>query len=487
MKKVVIAIIITLFSNTLSLAQQEKSSEITKRIETYLNEFEKLGFAGTILIEIEGHKVLSKGYGFRNLELKEKNTPNTIFDIGSVTKQFTAAAILKLEMQGKLSISDTITKYFQNIPVDKSTITIHDLLRHQSGLLSNVGEDYDPITETAFLDSLMISPLQFKNGSDFSYSNIGYSLLALIIEKVSGQTYEQYLYENLWKPSGMEVTGYSRPNFDTVLIAMGYGKNNTIWGKPTHKKWNGNVPYLHLLGNGGILSTTEDLFKWHESLMTENILSKEAKYKLYHPLIRANENNNAIYAYGWDVSRTNRNTFRVWHNGTNNIFYADVMRFIDEKTTLILMSNKTFRGTDQLNFEIAKIIFEKNYQPTIPKPDNEVNQRFSQEIIEIIVNKGLEEAKLYYKTRPSNTDVLEYLLNRKGYELLSQNKNDEAIGVFTMNCIANPNSFNAFDSLGEAYMNKGDKISAIKNYEKSLQLDPTNGNAVEMIKKMKQQ
>ncbi|MBK9320125.1 MAG: tetratricopeptide repeat protein [Bacteroidetes bacterium] len=258
-------------------------------------------------------------------------------------------------------------------------------------------------------------------------------------------------------------------------------------GKPTQKKWNGNVPYLHLLGNGGILSTTEDLFKWHESLMTENILSKEAKYKLYHPLIRANENNNAIYAYGWDVSRTNRNTFRVWHNGTNNIFYADVMRFIDEKTTLILMSNKTFRGTDQLNFEIAKIIFEKNYQPTIPKPDNEVNQRFSQEIIEIIVNKGLEEAKLYYKTRPSNTDVLEYLLNRKGYELLSQNKNDEAIGVFAMNCIANPNSFNAFDSLGEAYMNKGDKISAIKNYEKSLQLDPTNGNAVEMIKKMKQQ
>ncbi|MBK6364712.1 MAG: beta-lactamase family protein [Saprospiraceae bacterium] len=183
-----------------------------------------------MLVELNGNKVISKGYGYRNAELKEKNTPNTIFDIGSLTKQFTAAAILKLEMQGKLSTSDTITKYFQNVPVDKSTITIHDLLRHQSGLQSNVGEDYDPITETAFLDSLMISPLQFKIGSDFSYSNIGYSLLALIIEKVSGQTYEQYLYEKLWKPSGMEVTGYSRPNFNTVLIAMGYGKNYTIWG-----------------------------------------------------------------------------------------------------------------------------------------------------------------------------------------------------------------------------------------------------------------
>ncbi|MGB5242919.1 MAG: serine hydrolase, partial [Lutimonas sp.] len=442
--------------------------------------------SGTVLVELNGNKVISKGYGYRNAELKEKNTPNTIFDIGSLTKQFTAVAILKLEMQGKLSTSDTITKYFQNVPVDKSTITIHDLLRHQSGLQSNVGEDYDPITEIAFLDSLMISPLQFKIGSDFSYSNIGYSMLALIIEKVSGQTYEQYLYENLWKPSGMEETGYSRPNFDTALIAIGYGKNNSIWGKPTDKKWNESSPYLHLLGNGGILSTTEDLFKWHKSLMTENILSKEVKEKLYHPIIRANENNNAIYAYGWDVSRTNRNTFRVWHNGTNNIFYADFMRFIEENTTLILMSNKTFRGTDQITFEIAKIIFEKNYNPTIPKPDNETNQKFTQEIIEIILNKGIEEAKLGYNKRPSETDVLEYLLNRKGYDQLSENKFDDAIGIFTLNCIAYPNSYNAYDSLGEAYMSKGDKISAIKNYEKSLQLDPTNQNAEEMIKKLKQ-
>lgn len=476
----------TLVFNTMSFAQLKNYSEITKRIETYLSEFEKVGFAGTILVELNKNKVISKAYGFRNVELKEKNTPNTIFDIGSLTKQFTAAAILKLEMQGKLNTSDTITKYFQNVPVDKSTITIHDLLRHQSGLQSNVGEDYEPITESAFMDTLMISPLQFKMGSDFSYSNIGYSLLALIIAKVSGQTFEQYLYENLWKPSGMETTGYSRPNFDDDLIAIGYGKNNMIWGKPTEKKWNGNAPYLHLLGNGGILSTSEDLFKWHKSLMTENILSKEAKEKLYHPLIRSNENNKSIYAYGWDVSKTHRNTFRVWHNGTNNIFYADLMRFIDENITLILLSNKAFRGTDQINFELAKIIFEQKYKPTIPKFDNETNQNFTQEIIEIILKKGLKEAKLKYKMRPSNTDVLEYLLIRNGYEELSQNKFDEAIWIFTMNCIANPKSFNAYDSLGEAYMNKGDKISAIKNYEKSLQLDPTNENAAEMIKKMKQ-
>jgi CubicO group peptidase (beta-lactamase class C family) len=485
MKKISIVIVMTFFFYAISFAQKKNEHKLSKRIENYLTEFEKNGFAGTVLVELDGKIVISKGYGFRNLELNEKNTPNTIFDIGSLTKQFTSAAILKLEMQGKLTTSDTITKYFKNVPIDKSTITIHDLLRHQSGLEGEVGKDYEPISDQDFIETVMKSILKFKVGSDYSYSNIGYSLLALIIEKVTGQTYEQYLYENLWIPSGMETTGYSRPNFDADLIAIGYGKNYMNWGRPTEKKWDGKAPYRHLLGNGGILSTSEDMFKWHKSLLTENILSKEAKGKLYHPSIRANENSNAIYAYGWDVSKTNRNTFRVWHNGTNNIFYSDFMRFIDEKTTLILMSNKTFRGTDQLNFEIAKIIFEKKYIPTIPKPDNETNQNFSQEIIEIILNKGLEVAKLKYKKRPSKTDVLEYLLIRKGYEQLAQNKYDEAIGIFTMNCIANPNSYNAFDSLGEAYMNNGDKISAIKNYEKSLQLDPTNGNAEEMIKKLK--
>ncbi|MBL0340059.1 MAG: serine hydrolase [Bacteroidetes bacterium] len=486
MKKSLIAVLMTLLFYTTSFAQLNNVSEKTKRIESYLSELEKDDFYGTVLVEINGNKVISKGYGFRNVELKENNTPNTIFDIGSLTKQFTAAAILKLELQGKLSTSDSLSKYFQNVPVDKSTITIHDLLRHQSGLQSNVGGDYEPISETAFIDSLMISPLQFKIGSDFSYSNIGYSLLALIIEKVSEQTYEQYLYENLWKPSEMEQTGYSRPNFDNDLIAVGYDKNREIWGKPIEKKWNGKAPFLHLLGNGGILSTSEDMFKWHKSLMTENIFSKAAKEKLYHPSIRANENSRAIYAYGWDVFRTNRNTFRIWHNGTNNIFYADCMRFIDENTTLILMSNKSFRGVDQLNLEITKILFEENYQPTIPIPYNETNQKFSQDIIEVILTKGLEQAKITYKARPAKTAILEDVLNRKGYEQLSDNKFDEAIGIFTMNCIAYPSSFNAFDSLGEAYMSKGDKISAIKNYETSLKLDPTNENAEEMIKKLKQ-
>jgi len=191
----ILLLLLALFSFTISFSQQKNASQINNKIVTYLAELEKVGFSGTVLVELEGQKTISRGYGFRNLELKERNTANTIFDIGSLTKQFTASAILKLEMQGKLSASDTITKYFQNVTIDKSTITIHDLLRHQSGLQNNIGGDYDSISETDFLNTLMKSPLRFKTGTNFSYSNVGYSLLALIIEKVSEQTYEQFLYE----------------------------------------------------------------------------------------------------------------------------------------------------------------------------------------------------------------------------------------------------------------------------------------------------
>ncbi|MBK8472560.1 MAG: beta-lactamase family protein [Sphingobacteriales bacterium] len=195
---------------------------------------------------IERRKAISKGYGFSDVEKANQNSPNTIFDIGSITKQFTAAAILKLEMQGKLSIDDKISKYFGGLPLDKQQISIHDLLRHQSGLISNVGRDFEKISEKEFLDKVFNSELQFPVGSSFSYSNIGYSLLAVIVEKTSNQSYEIFIYENLCKPSQMEMTGYTRPAFDNNLIAVGYERDNKLWGKPTDKEWDTSSPYWHL-------------------------------------------------------------------------------------------------------------------------------------------------------------------------------------------------------------------------------------------------
>jgi CubicO group peptidase (beta-lactamase class C family) len=455
-----------------------------KNVEGYLEKLEKIGYSGSVLIALNGKPVISRGYGYSDRERKIRNSPKTIADIGSITKQFTAAAILKLEMQGKLSTDDKITKYFRNVPPDKYDITIHQLLRHSAGLRGGVGGDYEKISEAEFVERVLTSPLRFPVGTRFSYSNVGYSLLALIIEKVSGQSYERYLHENLWKPAGMEMTGYTRPSFNKDLIAAGY-RNDERWGKPTEKESAGDAPYLHLKGNGGILSTTEDLMKWDRALLTDKILSKEAKEKYFHPVLRKDETVKSYYAYGWDVSKTDRNTTRIWHNGSNRVFYADFYRYIDEGVTIILMTNSWQNSFTDTGRVISKIIFDPNYEPVIPIADNAANRAFTDAAIKLTLEKGLNAATESFQKRDKKLDLLEPVINAKGYDLIKEKKLKEAIEVFKLNVFAFPRSANAFDSLGEVYLEAGDEKAAVENYEKSLLLDPENENAREILKRLK--
>lgn len=465
----------------------QKNGELCplQKVETYLSQMEEVGFTGVVLIELDEQPKLSKGYGLRDKQKQLKNSPETIFDIGSITKQFTAAAILKLEMQEKLSVHDKLLKFFPNIPPDKKDISIHDLLRHQSGLIRNVGNDYEKISEVDFLNKVFSSELQSEPGSEFSYSNIGYSLLALIIERVSNHSYESYLYKHLWEPLRMESTGYTRPDFDLELIAMGHTKDQPNWGKPTDKEWDTMAPYLHLKGNGGILSTTEDLYKWHRSMFTEQVLSKEAKHKMVFPEIRPEETRNSYYAYGWDVSQTNRNTIQVWHNGSNNVFYADFLRYPDEGVAVIMLSNSSHPNFDQLGFEIAKIIFNPNYKPYIPATDNEENRKFTNAIIKTIEESGLEKAKEVYSSRNRSQHLLEFLMRKEGFNCLDKQQPETALLIFEMNVFANPASAKALQGLAEGYMETGKTEAALKYFNESLRINSDNPFANEMVKKLK--
>jgi CubicO group peptidase (beta-lactamase class C family) len=472
-----------LFVNTI-FGQANKENDVIKRIDNYLSKLENIGFDGSVLVELNGEKRISKGFGFTNKAEKIKNSPTTVFDIGSITKQFTAAALLKLEMQGKLSTDDKITKYFENVPTDKSNITIHDILRHQSGLQSDVGNDYGKISQSEFLDTVMNSKLDFAVGTKYSYSNIGYSLLAMIIEKVTSQTYESYLYENLWKPAQMEMTGYSRPQFDKNKIAIGYEKDNTIWGKPTDKAWDKSSPYWHLKGNGGILSTTEDLYKWHKALMTDLVLSKDAKQKLYHPTLRTGETENSYYAYGWNVSQTNRNTTQVEHSGTNLIFFADFLRYIDENITVIMLSNKSHPSFNNICFEISRIIFNSKFIPEIQQIDNAENRGFTNRIITTIEEFGLEKAKEAYNKRKKNEHLLEFLMRNEGFDYLGNNKPDIAVQIFEMDVFIYPKSAKALQGLGEGYSETGKIELALKYLKESLIINPDNPFVNRLIKKL---
>ena len=457
--------------------------ETVATVRAYLDTLEHEGFSGAVLVEFQGKVVISEGYGYSDVRNKRKNSTRTVFDIGSITKQFTAAAIMKLEMEGKVSTEDMLPKYFKNVPADKYDITIHQLLRHSSGLKSNVGGDYEKITKAAFLDSLMRSPLRFQPGSAFSYSNIGYSLLGMIIEKASGMPYEKFLYDNLWHPAGMEQTGYKRPSFNDDLIAVGYRNDDRTWGKPTEKQWDADGPFWHLKGNGGVLSTAEDLFKWNQALLTDRILSESAKAKMYHPRLRNGEDSTSYYAYGWDVHKTPRNTTAYWHNGSNGIFYADFYRLIDDSTTVIILTNKS-NGFQRTGREVVRSLFPPAYTPVVPIADNERNRSFTDLVIEITIQQGAEAGANELAKANKGQRLLEDRVNRKGYELLQGGKAKQAISIFWINVQAFPESANTYDSLGEAYLTASDTTLAIENYRKSLALDPENQNAAEVLQRL---
>lgn len=328
--------------------------------DKYLTSITPFGFSGAFLVAKSGEVILNKGYGMAIREKNIRNTALTVFSIGSLTKQFTAAAILKMEMQHKLNTNNHISKYIANVPVDKDSMSIHHLLTHTAGVINYTGEDYEVADRDETIKKILDSSLLFSPGKRFEYSNAGYSLLAAVIELVSGQPYEEYLNENLFKPAGMTFTGYRIPNWDERVVAnwyVGETNNETPLEKP--------YPYWNLLGNGGILSTTEDMYKWYLALKNDFILSADAKNKLFTPFLRN-------YAYGWNVSKTEHGTL-IQHDGGSDLGNsADFKWFVDSDMVIVLFCNQSY-GEAPLSLyvraKIEKLAFGEHVTlpPAIPE------------------------------------------------------------------------------------------------------------------------
>jgi len=203
--------------------------------------------------------------------------------------------------------------------------------------------------------------LEFQPGEGYDYSNVGYSLLAMVIEEVSGKSYEEYLQENLFNPSGMNQTGYLIPDWDDKNFAIGYRKEKR-WGS-VYEHFKTSGPSWHLKGNGGIHSTAEDMVKWHNALMGNTILSEDAKNKMYTAHVREG-NSDVFYGYGYTIRRPyDDQKLLVKHNGGNGIFFADYLRFIDDNLVIFLATNAVDSKFDYFGFEIADIINIKDYMP----------------------------------------------------------------------------------------------------------------------------
>ncbi|MCP4724719.1 MAG: beta-lactamase family protein [bacterium] len=333
------------------------NGEIGEKIDKHMTNIEERGYSGAILVASKGEIIIAKGYGYANRENKVPFQTSSAFDIGSITKQFTGAAILKLEMMGRLSVSDKITKYFENVPDDKNIITIHQLLTHSAGFPDGFGFDYSKITRDEYISLAFSKELLFNPGESYRYSNAGFSLLAAIIEIVTENSYEKFIIDQLFKPAGMNFTGYSLPEWKIDQVVHGY-RGDDYFGQPNKKNWDDDGPWWHLRGNGGILSTIHDMYKWHLALDGEDILSGEAKMKYYTPHVLEGPGADTHYGYGWVIATSSRGKKVYMHNGGNPYFANDCYRYVEDDVFVYITSNNGAMSAIEQSVYILRMIFE---------------------------------------------------------------------------------------------------------------------------------
>jgi CubicO group peptidase (beta-lactamase class C family) len=320
-----------------------------EKLDDLMAGFGKEGYSGAVLVAQNGRIILQKGYGLADRERKIQNTPSTLFHVASVGKIFTAAAVLRLEMQGKLKTSDLISKYLGEFPKEKSGATIHHLLTHTAGLAVD-GAALDYSSRKAFVQSVKDTPIESKPGEKYRYTSAGYVVLAAIVEEVSGQPFETYLQKNLFHPAGLNSTGFAwEARFDKSPVAVGYVGNNLEELKPTPRVsdvWGNRGP-------GNLITTVGDLYKWIQALRKNKVLSEEAKKKMFTAYAHVNE------GYGWHVLKTVRGTTMVRRGGGRPDFESEVQWYIDENTVIIFTVNNDLNFRRRVAPAIEQAIWQK--------------------------------------------------------------------------------------------------------------------------------
>lgn len=477
-----IILIFTMVGSIFTGCTSRNTDLIPEQIESLMNTYNDIGqFDGSVLVA-DGEGVIFKGgFGLSNREWETFNDPETKFRIGSVTKQFTAALILKLAEEGLLDLDQMISDYQPDFRQDiGGKVSIHHLLTHTSGIsLPDFSmEEYDSIFQkeltTEQILQLSSGDLLFEPGSKFRYSSAGYMILGAIIEEITSKTYAESLKDYILCPLDMNDTGVD--NYEDILPkrASGYQTNYGL----------GNARFKYMpssFSSGSLYSTVEDMHKWFSGLCSGKLLKKESVELIFSKHIVSHR---GFYGYGWfidDRKISDALIPLVFHAGDVNGFSAIIMGNPSNGQVVILLSNQ--EGTHY--YDIAYNLFNIINNTEVSSPlkyvadllreaayteGKELMQRVYQEICDI----GID-----------NFNADENELIELGYDLQFKNKFYESVEVLKINTILHPDSYNAFDCLGEAYYNIMEIDLAILSYEESLRLNPENDNANRMIQKLK--
>lgn len=326
---------------------------VNPRIDEYLQaEMKAQRIPGVSLAVIKnGQIILAKGYGFANVEHQVPVKPETIFQSGSMGKQFTATAVMMLMEDGKLALDDKINKFFTNTPESWSNITIRHLLTHTSGMTDYpAGFDFRrDYTEDELYERAKAIPLAFQPGEKWSYSNLGYVMLGILIHKVSGKFYGDFLQERVFKPLDMST---ARVISEADIIpnrASGYRLDNQ--GQLKNQNW--VSPSLNTTADGALYLNVFDMAKWDAALYTEKLLKRSSLEEIWTP-VKLNNGKTHPYGFGWALGEIKGHRY-VQHGGSWQGFKAQIIRYVDDKLTVVLFANQTRTNQSKLAQGVAAL------------------------------------------------------------------------------------------------------------------------------------
>jgi CubicO group peptidase (beta-lactamase class C family) len=286
-------------SNELSLDREVVGVGRGDRLHEYFTRASAFGLWGTVLVAVDDVPLLHHGYGYADLERDRPNTVQTLFDVGSTTKTMTAGAILLLASEGKLAVSDTIDRFFANVPSDKRGIRLEHLLTHTSGIVDPPNDDYEPITRDALVGIVMARALGGVPGAAYNYSNSGFSLLAAIVEIVTGMPYETFMRKRFFGPAGMTTMGYRLPRWTARDVAHTY-TYPVDHGSPLERLRRADGPGWILMGNGGLIGTAADLIRWERSFRSGRLIPHDAYVQATSP--RFTRGPRSAIGYDWEIA-----------------------------------------------------------------------------------------------------------------------------------------------------------------------------------------
>lgn len=337
-------------------------AQLVARVHEYMGRLAGFGYAGGVLVVRDGKVVLQRSYGMADRAAGIRADTNTVYNLGSITKQFTAAAILRLEEMGKLRTTESISRFFPDAPADKRAITLHQLLTHTAGFNSDYSpSDYEENTRSEYMRRMFAAPLRAPPGAAHFYSNAGYSMLAAIVELVTDRDYETALRELVLQPAGMRETGYKAPGWAPGRVAHGY-QSGRDWGTIVERIAPAAAPYWALRGNGGLHTTLGDMARWDAALNDTRVLTDSSRRKFMTGYVNEGPGGESQYAYGWAVMKTSRGTRLVTHNGGNGVYVAELLRFVDDRVTIFVASTASNLTATETVRVLSRIVFGQPYE-----------------------------------------------------------------------------------------------------------------------------